>query len=261
MLPRFAHRLSSHFSTAAEFSWAVAREAGASLLTYELYPLGIVGPLPHVPSFKSRGDKLPILFIHGMLHNRATFAWLVQRLALSGWREFREINLLTAFHSIPRMAEQVAEAVENLRRRRGVKQVDIVAHSLGGIIARYFVQLQGGDGIIRHLITLGTPHRGTELSKLSILSNVRDLAPTSHIIRRLNAGPPPRITQALAISGEMDVMVRPRSNAWWTGVRNIELKRVGHAGLLFSGRVARLITARLSQPTRISPKPLPSTVQ
>lgn len=238
--------ISNRVSKTAELSWAIAREVGASLLTYELYPLGIVGPLPRVPSLRKNGTRLPILFIHGILHNRATFAWIVQRLALAGWREFREMNLITTFHTIPRMAEQVADAVENLRQRHGVKHIDIVAHSMGGIIARYFVQLRGGDGLVRHLITLGTPHRGTRLSRLSILSNVRDLSPESHIIRRLNAGPPPRITQGFSISGELDVMVRPRSNAWWKGVRNVELKKVGHAGLLFSGRVAKLIVSRLS---------------
>lgn len=243
-----SQRFSDGLIETAGLSWAIAREAGASLLTYELYPLGIIGPLPRVPSLKrsnDRGKKIPILFIHGILHNRATFAWIVQRLALQGWREFREMNLMTTFHTIPRMAEQVGEAVDNLRRRYRVPQVDIIAHSLGGIIARYFIQLEGGDGSVRNLITLGTPHGGTELSKLSILPNIRELSPDSPIIRRLNAGPPPRLTQGLAISGSLDVVVRPRSNAWWKGVRNVELKRVGHAGLLFSGRAAKLIESRL----------------
>jgi pimeloyl-ACP methyl ester carboxylesterase len=233
----------------AGLSWAIAQEVSASLLTYELYPLGILGALPHLPTLK-RGTgskpKLPVLFVHGILHNRATFAWLVQKLALHGWREFREMNLMTAFHSIPKMAEQIAESVENLRNRHGVRQVDIIAHSLGGILARYFVQLLRGDGMVRHLITLGTPHYGTELSRLSFLPNVRELSPHSATIKRLNAGPPPRLTQGLAISGELDVMIRPRANAWWKGVRNVELKRVGHAGLLFSNRAAKLIVSRLS---------------
>ncbi|MBI3294387.1 MAG: alpha/beta fold hydrolase [Deltaproteobacteria bacterium] len=243
-----SERLTGGVKATAGLSWAIAREAGASILTYELYPLGIIGPLPRVPSLKrSDGRKrVPILFIHGILHNRATFAWIVQNLALKGWREFREMNLMTTFHSIPRMAEQVGEAVDSLRRRCNVPQVDVIAHSLGGIIARYYVQLQGGDGPVRNLITLGTPHGGTELSRLSILPNVRDLNPESPIIRRLNAGPPPRHTQGLAISGALDIVVRPRSHAWWKGVRNVELKRVGHAGLLFSGRVAKLIESRLN---------------
>ncbi|MBI1861197.1 MAG: alpha/beta fold hydrolase [Deltaproteobacteria bacterium] len=180
-----SERLTGGVKATAGLSWAIAREAGASILTYELYPPGI-------------------------------------------------------------MAEQVGEAVDSLRRRCNVPQVDVIAHSLGGIIARYYVQLQGGDGPVRNLITLGTPHGGTELSRLSILPNVRDLNPESPIIRRLNAGPPPRHTQGLAISGALDIVVRPRSHAWWKGVRNVELKRVGHAGLLFSGRVAKLIESRLN---------------
>ena len=240
-------KISQGISKTAHLSWAIALEAGASLLTYELYPLGMVGTLPRVPTLKRcTAKRLPILLVHGMLHNRATFAWIVQKLALSGWRNFRELNLMTTFHSIPRMAEQVAEAVATLKKRYAVDQVDIIAHSMGGIIARYFIQLMDGDGDVRHLITLGTPHGGTKLSRLSILSNIRELSPDSAIIRRLNSGPPPRFTQGLAISGELDVMVRPRSNAWWKGVRNVHLSKVGHAGLLFSGRVAKLLISRLS---------------
>jgi pimeloyl-ACP methyl ester carboxylesterase len=36
-------------------------------------------------------------------------------------------------------------------------QVDVVAHSLGGLVARYFVQT-GGALVVRRLVTLGTPY-------------------------------------------------------------------------------------------------------
>jgi pimeloyl-ACP methyl ester carboxylesterase len=36
----------------------------------------------------------------------------------------------------------------------------LVGHSMGGIVARYFLEALGGAEITRHLITIGTPHRG-----------------------------------------------------------------------------------------------------
>src|SRR5579864_2698456 len=41
------------------------------------------------------------------------------------------------------------------------KTVDIVAHSFGGLVARYFIQNLGGENRVRHLITMGTPHWGS----------------------------------------------------------------------------------------------------
>lgn len=245
-------------------SWSLVREAAASFLTYELYPLGIggtslpaIGPLvgPLVRPLVGIGrpptdSKVPILFIHGLLHNGSAFAWLKQQLGLRGWRHFREMNLSTAFHSIPAMAEQTAQAVARMQRKYNTRQIDIVAHSMGGLVARYYLQMLGGDqeGSVRWLVTLGTPHRGTRLSNYAFLSHLRELGPTSQTIRSLHECPIPAKTKVLSISGNLDVMMWPRDCARWEGVRHIHLNGVGHAGLLFSRRVIQILLAHLSDP-------------
>jgi triacylglycerol esterase/lipase EstA (alpha/beta hydrolase family) len=56
----------------------------------------------------------------------------------------------------------------------GDKRVIIVAHSMGGLVARSMMQehvfgdKQRGGQKVLHLITLGTPHQGTQLSDLAI---------------------------------------------------------------------------------------------
>src|SRR5690606_20211657 len=123
-------------------------------------------------------------------------------------------------------------------------KIDIVAHSLGGIVARYYVQMLDGDERVRHLITLGTPHRGTEVSRYSPLPHIKTLAPDSPTLLRLNDLGAPKNAQCLAISGKLDVFTQG-GGGWWDGVRNVELRRVGHTGLLFARRVFRLVQARL----------------
>jgi hypothetical protein len=237
-----------HVLKSAQLSWHVAREAGASLLTYELYPLGLAGTsLPALPRLWSRNSpkRSPVLFIHGILHNPSAFVWLLQRLASAGWRDFAEMNLYTMFHSIPKMAEQTASNVDALLKRYHVKKVDIIAHSMGGIVARYYIQHLAGDRKVKNLITLGTPHQGTALSQMVRLNHIRELLPNSLTLNGLNQCPLPQRTQCLSISGSLDVMVKP-ANAFWPGVRNVELRGVGHAGLLFSRRVVNLVVGRLS---------------
>src|SRR6185312_731248 len=103
------------------------------------YPLGFGGAsVPALPTILigKPNARPPGLFIHGVLHNPSAFTWLKQNLALYGWRDFKEMNLQTTVHSIPTMAEQTAQHVKNLRAKYNAAQVDVVAHSMGGIIAR-----------------------------------------------------------------------------------------------------------------------------
>lgn len=52
----------------------------------------------------------------------------------------------------------------------------LVCHSMGGLVARYFLEHLGGAGITRHLITIGTPHRGAPKA-LNALVNGLGLGP------------------------------------------------------------------------------------
>lgn len=242
-------RRQARLSRVVSVGLSVLHETGASLLAFELYPLGMIGTRPPIPSLRSSLHPLrrpPVLLVHGVFHNWTAFAYLSGSLYLNGWRHLHEINLLTSVHSIPTMAEQVGKMINRLRARYGVDEVDIVGHSLGGIVARYFVQELGGDGVVRHLVTLGTPHQGVHLSRYSPLPHLKDLSPESPVLRRLNRLPPPSRTQGTAIAGSLDLFTQPNGAGFWRGVRNVELAGVGHAGLLFSRRVARLVAARLA---------------
>ena len=59
--------------------------------------------------------------------------------------------------SIATRAANLAEQVRAIRARR----VNIVAHSMGGLDARYAISKLGLNRKVAALVTLGTPHRGT----------------------------------------------------------------------------------------------------
>lgn len=52
-----------------------------------------------------------------------------------------------------------AERLETIVRLLG-GEVDIIGHSEGGLMARWFVKELGGADVVRHVVTLGTPNRG-----------------------------------------------------------------------------------------------------
>jgi triacylglycerol lipase len=64
--------------------------------------------------------------------------------------------------SVPARAEKLAQAIEALPHAR----IDLIAHSLGGLDARYALAHLGLARRVRSLVTIGTPHRGTPLADL-----------------------------------------------------------------------------------------------
>ena len=71
-----------------------------------------------------------------------------------------------------RLAEVALRALERWRSQPGMQQAKLVllCHSMGGLVARWFAEMEGGAEQIRAIVTIGTPHRGA-LKALSTLVN------------------------------------------------------------------------------------------
>ena len=44
------------------------------------------------------------------------------------------------------------------------KRLTIIAHSMGGLVSRWFIEKEGGSAVVKRLIQLGTPNGGSEIS-------------------------------------------------------------------------------------------------
>jgi len=66
-------------------------------------------------------------------------------------------------------------------------EVDVIGHSMGGVVGRYYVTFAGGDGVVKNLITLGSPHAGTDVSSFGIGHPTRELVLGSKLVARLAA--------------------------------------------------------------------------
>lgn len=73
--------------------------------------------------------------------------------------------------------------------------MDVIGFSAGGVVARLWVAEQGGDELARRVVTLGSPHHGTEVAALaaafapsSCPAACQELAPGSSLLGRLNRG-------------------------------------------------------------------------
>jgi pimeloyl-ACP methyl ester carboxylesterase len=217
----------------------VARESLALVAAGALYPFGLRAPRRSTPR---RAAQRTVVLVHGYLANRSTLLPLAGYLR---WRGFREVLFFDYRSS--HGAERGGIALRNFLRRhvRGGR-IDLVCHSLGGLVARVYLQQLGGARRVDHCITLGTPHQGT-YNSYWIASRVgRDLRPDSPLLARLAASrhqsSPVRF---LSIVAGSDNLVVPRVFAAHEEV--VRIPEVGHVGLLFSPRVFRIVADRLAE--------------
>jgi triacylglycerol esterase/lipase EstA (alpha/beta hydrolase family) len=200
------------------------------------------GFLP-LPGARTHGPR-PIVVIHGYAMNRANFLPLAYRLARAGLGPVVGFEYWTLGRTAA-AARQLGWFVERVQAMTGSPQVDVIGHSMGGVVGRYYVTLAGGDGAVQNLITLGSPHAGTDVSRVGIGHPTRELLVGSKLVQRLASAPPPRHTRMLTIFSKADALVPAAQQPSIAGADRIEYDDLGHVALLGSRRVARRIIATL----------------
>ncbi|MGW2919826.1 esterase/lipase family protein [Streptomyces angustmyceticus] len=185
----------------------------------------------------------PVLLLHGFIDNRSVFLLLRRSLHRHGWRHVEALNYSPLTCDLRKAAELLRRHVEEVCARTGHRRVDIVGHSLGGLIARYYVQRLGGDARVRTVITLGTPHAGTGIAPLmSAHPIVRQMRPDSEVIAELSLPAPHCRTHFVAFWSEEDRVMVPATTARINHpdlhAFNVHVAGVGHLALPVNGTVA-----------------------
>ena len=119
------------------------------------------------------------------------------------------LNYSPLSDDIPRVARRLKSLVEKVRRETGYERVHVIGHSMGGVVARYYVQCLGGDKRVHTVVTLGSPHSGTLPAYLVPHSVVKQMRPDSPIVRELDAPAAHCRTRMVAIWSDLDQMIIP----------------------------------------------------
>jgi pimeloyl-ACP methyl ester carboxylesterase len=229
------HRLGDRPVREAMIEWAAA-----ALLSLAR-PLGFL-PLPGATT---QGPR-PIIVLHGYAMNRANFVPLAYRLQRAGLGPVFGFEYWTLGRTAA-AAKQLGWFIDEVRAATGATEVDVIGHSMGGVVGRYFVSLAGGDGIVRNLITLGSPHSGTEISRVGLGHPTRELVLGSALLTRLALAPPPRHTRMTVVWSRSDALVPGARQLAFPGAEVLMYPDLGHVALLASRRIARALIERLAQ--------------
>jgi hypothetical protein len=198
---------------------------------------------------------------------------------MPGWAGFRSSLLLLAWRlrerlgdevirpdvgtgigCIRQLAEQAAVQVEALARAHPDRAIDVVGHSMGGLVASYLLKRLDQGRLVRSVITLGTPHRGSPAALFmqrvagGFSAALEQMTPCSEFLRELAAAPVPLGCQLVSIAGANDGVVPPLYAQLPRRARqhNRELVGLGHLGLLSSNQVATLVARLLKKRERSS---------
>ena len=196
--------------------------------------------------------KTPILLVHGIIDNHAIFTVMERALRRRGFQTLSAYDYGLLTRDIPRAAVRLGDAIEKLCVATGYERIQVIGHSLGGLIARYYVQRLAGDRHVHTLVTLGTPHQGTQLAWAApLLPLVRQLTPNSSVIQQLAEPAPGCRTRFVAFYSDIDHLIVPSRNARLDhpdlDVRNIAVRGVGHLSMVNNGRIAFTIAGALRQ--------------
>jgi pimeloyl-ACP methyl ester carboxylesterase len=231
-----------------------------------LYPLGARTPQLRLDQRCRPGDqppwvralfaadplaaRIPVVLVHGLVDNHSIFAVMRRSLRRRGFAHVCSWNYSPLLSDVARGAAELGDHLQRVCEQTGHDRVHVVGHSLGGLIARYHVQRQGGDRSVESLVTLGTPHQGTVLAHLLPTPLVRQLRPGSPLLREL-AEPAPGIrTPVTAIYSDLDQVVLPTSAGRCDHpdlrARNVLVRGVGHMSLPYHRTVMDEVAATLA---------------
>ena len=194
---------------------------------------------------------VPVLLVPGWFDSARELAALRIHLLGVGWPgshvaavDFREPTGSNRDH-----ADELEDAVEALLQSSGSSEIDIVAHSMGGLATRWYLLRQEGAPV-RRVVFLASPHRGTLSAHLAWGGGREEMMPGSPFLDTLNTtAPTPPGVEAITVRTLIDTHIVPGESATLPDVPDYPLCCPTHSGLLRDPDVFEIVRSFLESGT------------
>ncbi|WP_030252281.1 esterase/lipase family protein [Streptomyces violens] len=233
----------------------------------------------------SAAHPRPVVLVHGTFGNSvdnwlALAPYLVARGYCVFSFDYGQLPGVPLFHGlgpVDKSAEQLSAYVDRVLAATGAPETDLVGHSQGGMMPRYYLKFLGGAAKVNALVGIAPDNHGTDVNGLTRLLDqfpdaekyLDSLAPSlndqivgSDFLKRLNEGgdtvPGVRYT---VIATKYDEVVTPYKSQFLNGpdVRNVLVQDLcptdlsGHLVIGLADRVAFHETANALDPAHATP--------
>ena len=201
--------------------------------------------------FEVSAEHPPVLLIHGFLGTRGSMYIMERRLNDDGVCVFSfNLGVLNT-RDIRSSAFLIHRKIESILTQARVDKIDIVGHSMGGLIGLYYVKKLGGHDKVRKLVMMGTPLGGTWSALLGVATvglmspSSWQILPRSSFLEELKRGALPPSVRYYSIAAERDWVCPPASTVL-EGARQLAVP-LGHSSLVVSGEVYRHVIGALRE--------------
>jgi triacylglycerol lipase len=216
----------------------------ATLWVIAVYPFRFV---PSVgPARKLSPGQTPVAVLPGHSENAITMLLLQRRLERALKVPVKAFSPRRYFGRLETLANEFKDQIEAWLQETRSRQVDLIGHSQGGLLARYLAESTAMSDRIRKVITLGSPHQGSALAVIPPGQNARQMRRGSGFLERLNASRPPKGIQWVGICSTHDNLVLPWHCSLSPRGDNYIIRFRGHISLIVSTEVVRLICKEIS---------------
>ncbi|MEV7419503.1 triacylglycerol lipase [Streptomyces sp. NPDC089919] len=185
----------------------------------------------------------PVVFVHGYNADPGVWGSLRGSLKSAGYTDSELFSWGYDTHQSVNevLAGRLAEYVEQVRRQTGAARVDLVAHSFGSLVTRWYVKFGGGTAAVGHWVSLAGPNHGTSTAWACALWDqaCRDMTPGSWVVGKLAEGDetPGPVAYATFWSN-CDEVINPDSSVPLSGASNVAAGCLKHNDLLGDPGVA-----------------------
>jgi triacylglycerol esterase/lipase EstA (alpha/beta hydrolase family) len=202
---------------------------------------------PGVQPATAAPPRIPVLLVHGYLCNHRVWDVMAPQLRGAG-HPVLALDLEPLFSSIDRYVPLIEQAVEELCRQTGSDKVALLGHSMGGLVIRAWIRSHGTRRVAR-VITLGTPHAGTQMAARGWTDNARQMLLRSAWLQELAASEtePTRSLMRIGITPQ-DNIVYPQREQVLEGVPVTVFDGLGHLDLCLNGAVIAWVLQQLEDP-------------
>ena len=180
--------------------------------------------------------KRGLVFVHGFFCNRGLWNPWLERLQGSG-HAYMALSLEPVFGSIDDYTPMIDAAVNKLTQATGLPPL-IVCHSMGGLAMRAWLQTRQAEARVHHVVTIGTPHKGTWLARFSHSENGRQMRLASSWQAGLDLNmPASRHALFTCWFSTADNIVFPATNATLPGADNRLIRGKAHVQMAFAPQI------------------------
>lgn len=232
--------------------WVAASEIHAGAACALMLPWTFTNTY-HQPSSDQR-DGTPILLLNG--YGGFGSIWDYQKKSINKERlgPVYTINV-ESLVSIKTNAKQVQKVVERIQRETGSKDLILIGHSKGGLVAAYYATILASQSQanIEKVITIGSPFRGSPMAHLGIGRDAEEMRAGSDLLQELQQ----RVQTSTRpiffhIGSTMDIIAPARSALLGNDSENeLCVDYLGHGGLLFDRMVADKVIEWIKKPKNL----------